>query len=273
MAAATPLSAFERVSFQPSAAQLFRRISHDKRTAGEGQHFNIVIVITNGHDLLAGNAAVIGPALERVSLGAAGIEHIDNGKIAARVLGAQNGDGQAAASRTCSARRMSAMGPQNMACTGSVVSAFSIGTTNWMYCMFFSSQRLMLPSSLSRRSITMRARAFAVKCKNGLTAKFLHRAYEFAAGRLGEQVAVESFSGERAGDGAVGTDQPKIEPQLLSDGQGKGVAASGDQDDLDALGVCVPEGCEIGRGNLEFRVEQGAVNIDGNEAERIGGHR
>jgi len=42
---------------------------------------------------------------------------------------------------------------------------------------------------------------------------------------------------------------------------------------LDALGVRTPEGCEIGFGNTKFRVEQGPVNIDGNEAERVGGHR
>ncbi len=56
-------------------------------------------------------------------------------------------------------------------------------------------------------------------------------------------------------------------------GKAKGVAAPGDQDDLDALGVCAPEGGEIGRGNLKFRAEQGAVNINGNEAKGSGGHR
>ena len=83
---------------------------------------------------------------------------------------------------------------------------------------------------------------------------------------------MEGFSGKRPGDGAIGTDQPEIESQLLSDGQGEGVAASGDQDDLDALGVHAPECGEIGLGNLKFRVEQGTVNIDGDEAEGIGGH-
>jgi len=51
---------------------------------------------------------------------------------------------------------------------------------------------------------------------------------ELAAGRLREQVAVEGFSAKGASNGAVGTDQPEIESQLLSDGQGKSVAASGD---------------------------------------------
>src|ERR1019366_644701 len=115
-----------------AAAQLFGCIPHDKRVAGKGKHFNVVIVITNGHDLFAGNAPVVGPALQRVSLGTAGVEHIHNRKVTAGVLGAQN-----------------------IACTGSQVSASSIGTTNLMYCMFFSSQRWMLPSSWSSRSSTM----------------------------------------------------------------------------------------------------------------------
>jgi hypothetical protein len=101
----------------------------------------------------------------------------------------------------------------------------------------------------------------------------LHRADEFAAGWCGEQVAVESFSGKGAGNGAIRSDQQEIESQLLSDGQGKGVAAAGDQDDLYASGVSPSKGCEIGSGNLEFGVEQGPVNVDGNEAEGIGGHK
>src|SRR5260370_866459 len=43
-------------------------------------------------------------------------------------------------SRTRNTRCMSAIGPKNRACRGSVVSAFSIGTTNGEYCLFFSSQ-------------------------------------------------------------------------------------------------------------------------------------
>lgn len=50
------------------------------------------------------------------------------------------------------------------------------------------------------------------------------------------------------------------------------MTASGDQDDLDAVGVGSAEGCEVGFRNFEFRAEEGAVDVDGDEAERIGGH-
>jgi len=75
---------------------------------------------------------------------------------------------------------------------------------------------------------------------------------------------VESFAGEGSGDGAVGADEPEIETELLRDGQGEGVAASGDQDDFDAGGVGAAEGGQVIWGDFEFGVEQGAVDIGGN---------
>ena len=50
--------------------QLFRCIAHDNRMAREGKHLNIVIVVTDGHDLGTGNPAIVGPPLERMALGA-----------------------------------------------------------------------------------------------------------------------------------------------------------------------------------------------------------
>src|SRR5450759_1553992 len=259
------------------AAQLFRRIPHDKGMAGEGKHFNIVIVITNGHDLLAGNAPMVDPALERVSLGTSCVEHIDNRKITARVLGAQNCDGQAAASEDLQyplhvGDRAAEHGLHGIAGERVLDRDHELDVLH-VFLQPALDAGFQLVQTLDHdgaRSIAVKI--IAVKSENRLTAKFLHHADEFAAGRFGEQVAVESFSGEGAGDGAVRTDQPEIESQLLGDGQGKGVAAPRDQDDLDALGVRASEGCEIGFGNLKFRVEQGAVNINGDQAEGSGGH-
>src|SRR5712692_3229682 len=268
-----------RVGERPAArAQLFRCIPHDKWVARKGKHFNVVIVITNGHDLLAGNAPEVGPALERVSLGTAGVEHFDNRKIAARVLGAHHGDGQAAAFEDlqyalhvgdrAAEHGLHGIGGQRILDRNHELDVLHVFFQPALDAGF------QLVQTLDHDGAgTFAVKTVAVKSENGLTAKFLHHVDEFAAGRLGEQVAVESFSGEGAGDGAIGTDQPEIKSKLLSDGQGEGVAASGDEDDLDALGVRVSEGCELGFGNLEFGVEQGTVNIDGNEAERIGGHK
>src|ERR1700692_992584 len=58
--------------------QFFGCISHDKRVAGKGKHFYIVIVIANGHDLLGRYSPVTRPARQGVAFGTAGIEHIDD---------------------------------------------------------------------------------------------------------------------------------------------------------------------------------------------------
>src|SRR5260370_24078169 len=237
-----------RAGKRPAAgAQLLGRIPHDKGVAGESKHFNIVIVIANGHDLLAGNAAVVGPALERVSLGTAGIEHIDNGKIAARVLSAHNRDGQAAAfedlqyplhERDRAAKHgLHGISGERILDRNHELNVLHIFFQPALDAAFQFVQTLDHDGA---RSIAVEI--VAVKSENGLAAKLLHRADEFAAGRRGEQVAVESFAGKGAGDSVIITDQPEIKSQLLSDGQGKDVAASSNQDDLDGLGMCTPEG-------------------------------
>jgi hypothetical protein len=45
------------------------------------------------------------------------------------------------------------------------------------------------------------------------------------------------------------------------------VAAAGDEDDFDAGGVGPAEGIEVFGGNFELRVEEGAVDIGGYEAD------
>jgi hypothetical protein len=58
----------------------------------------------------------------------------------------------------------------------------------------------------------------------------------------------------------------------LGDREGEGVAASGDEDDFDALGVGTAESGQVGVRNFELGIEQCAVDIDGNQAERMGRH-
>jgi len=110
---------------------------------------------------------------------------------------------------------------------------------------------------------------FLVKSKNGIAAEFLHGGADIEAGLPGHEVAVESFSGERASDCAVGADEPESKSELFGDGEGESVAASGDEDDLDAGGMGAAEGCEVVGRDLELWVEEGAVDIGGNEADGI----
>ena len=56
--------------------------------------------------------------------------------------------------------------------------------------------------------------------------------HQFPANGLRQQIAMKSFSGKRAGDRAIGANQPEIEAQLLRDWQSKRVPPARDQNDL-----------------------------------------
>src|SRR5579863_7083362 len=73
-------------------AQFLARISHDNRMAGELKHFHIIMVVTDGHDLIAPEAAMGRPTFERVSFGTARIQDVDHRQISLRIFGAEDGD-------------------------------------------------------------------------------------------------------------------------------------------------------------------------------------
>ena len=73
-------------------AEFFAGIPHDKRMAGKLKHFDVVVVVTDGHDLAAMEAAVGSPAGESVAFGASGVEDVDHGEIALGIFGAEDGD-------------------------------------------------------------------------------------------------------------------------------------------------------------------------------------
>src|SRR5581483_7974745 len=68
------------------SAKIVSCISHDKWMPGKGKHLNIVVVVSNGHDLGAWYASVTGPALERVSLRASAVQNVHNRQIAHRIF-------------------------------------------------------------------------------------------------------------------------------------------------------------------------------------------
>src|SRR5664279_6114764 len=46
--------------------QIVGRVSHDHRMAGNSQHVDVIVIIANGHDLAAIDAAMVGPTLQRM---------------------------------------------------------------------------------------------------------------------------------------------------------------------------------------------------------------
>src|SRR5579863_288686 len=72
----------------PSPAQFLTGISHDNRMAGELKHFHIIMVVTNGHDLIAPETTMRGPTFESVSFGTARIQDVDHRQISFGIFGA-----------------------------------------------------------------------------------------------------------------------------------------------------------------------------------------
>src|SRR5260370_12713152 len=73
-----------------AAAQFLASIPHDNRMSLKLKHFNVVMIITNGHYLFATVATILRPSLQRVSLLATWVHHIDNRDIPYGLLRAKD---------------------------------------------------------------------------------------------------------------------------------------------------------------------------------------
>ena len=181
--------------------------------AGELKHFYIIVVVTNGHDLIAPVAAVGGPSFERVSLGAARIQDIDHGQISFRIFGPQDGDtvvhsdafkdlqGLGHPCHRAAKHRLDGIAYQRIFDRDN---EFDVGHI------------LFQPTADAGVQIIQVfehdcALGFFIKGQNGVAAEVLHCAAQLAAGFAWHQVAMECFSAERAGYCAVRTDEPEIE--------------------------------------------------------------
>ena len=82
--------------------------------------------------------------------------------------------------------------------------------------------------------------------------------------------AVDELGADGADDGAVGADDSGvgIEVEVAEDVHGEAVAAAGGDDDFDAGGFGEVEGGEVAGTDLAGGVEQGSVEVDGDEARR-----
>lgn len=82
--------------------------------------------------------------------------------------------------------------------------------------------------------------------------------------------AVDELGVDGADDGAVGTDDGGggLEVEVAEDLHGKAVAAAGGDDDLGAERFGEAEGGAVARADLAGGVEQGSVEVDGDEAGR-----
>src|ERR1051325_9468453 len=72
--------------------QIIGRITHDKWMSCKGKHLDVVVIVSNSHDLFARNAAILGPTLNSMPLRASLVENIDDREIAQRIFSPQTRD-------------------------------------------------------------------------------------------------------------------------------------------------------------------------------------
>jgi hypothetical protein len=86
---------------------------------------------------------------------------------------------------------------------------------------------------------------FDIESQDRVPAKLPHRSAQFAASLRRKHIAVKSFPGKGASDGAVRADQPKIKAKLLRNWQGKRVPPPGYQYDFNTLLVSAAQRCQV----------------------------
>jgi hypothetical protein len=260
-------------SYVPTTGtKLLASIPHDNRIAGKLKHFDIIMVVTDGHDLFGDKAAMASPASEGVAFGAAGIEDVDHGEVALGIFGAEGGNAVAEAGGVESREGLS------HAVHGAAEHGLDRVSDEGV---FDGDNELDILHILFKPATNAEAEGvevleddgafgFGVKSKNGVAAESLHGDTELAASFARHEVAMKGFAAEGSGDSAVGADEPEIEAKLPGDGEGKGVAASSDEDDFDTGGVGVAKGGEVGAGDFELGIEEGAVDVGGDQADGRG---
>ena len=159
-----------------------------------------------------------------------------------------------------------------MAWMGSSVSAFCNRAD------IFDIRRVLLHPALDDAVQTLAIFAhdcphtFAVEGEHGVVAILRHVPAELNGRFPGQQVLVEELSARGTRHRTIRAHQPQVEAQRLRDGQGESVPAPGTQHDLNAGFMGPSQRLQIGFGDLDIGVQQGAIKVDGNEAYGAG-HR
>src|SRR6185437_13418492 len=81
----------------------------------------------------------------------------------------------------------------------------------------------------------------------------------------GKAIKVKGFTLCGADQCAIGADEPDRETQLLRDGQSVVMPPSCRQQDLSAAEMRSPQSRQVSGGKLEMMVEQGTVNVNGDQ--------
>lgn len=252
--------------------QLRDAIGHYDGNTGDLEHFDVVMIVADRQNFFAPESAAFRPFGKRTAFGAVGWKDINHGEVTRFI----ERDGEAIARGEIGAAKDFLNGThfRNSAGEHDLNGIFGDG-------IFKRGNDADVREISFVISITDGV-VFAERFKHDLICYWpiKNDCCAFAPGPSGLQNAASNTSREQmakmrcavrgADQGAVVDDHGKRTIQLLRDGHGEIVAASGDESDFNAAAGGFGDGGPVGVGKLPSAVEQCAVNIESDEANSHG---
>jgi hypothetical protein len=258
-------------SFVPAVGFEFGdAVGHNDRDSGEVEHFQIIVIVADGQNFIALEAAMFGPFGEGSAFGAVRRKNVNHGEVG----------------------RLVESDRKRVACGEIGVAKNGFGGTHFRDGAGEHDLNGVLDDCIfeRRNDADVFEIAFVVGVAAGIffAKRFKHEligdgAIEddgcaFAPGFCGfenvtgnffvEQMAEMSFAVGGADEGAVVDDHGDGAVELVGDGHGEIVAAASDEGDFDAAACGFGDGGAVGVGELPAAVEQSAVNVESDEADR-----
>ena len=252
--------------------EFFDAVSHDDGMAGEFEHVAVVPIVTDGHDVFAGNAAAAGPFGERRAFGGAAGNDVEDGEVAVLVFGVREAELRGAGKSFDDGESVAHArdGSDEHHLNGIFGEAFfkrrALGD-EFAIAVIVAAADGIVPVHMLEDDLIF---AGAIENHGRAGAKFVGGGEDLAGDFARKQMAQMRFAGFGFDERPIIDDEGEFAGNLLGDGTCEVKAASGDEDDFDAARVGFEDGVAIGVGQLVTVVEQRAVDIHGDKANRHG---
>lgn len=254
-------------------AKFGNAIAHDHGEAGKFEHVVIVPIVADGHDFFARDAEAASPFFERGAFGnAAGID-VENGEVFLLVLGDADGIfvgnvrgseeifDDAHAFKSAGEHDLDGIFGKSAFERLDLLQEFTIAVVVGAAVGIFEID--VLVDDLAFFGAVEKERAAgAIGFGSG---------EDFASDFAVEKMTEVSFAVHGFDQGAVAADEEDAFRERGGDGKREVKAAAGDQDDLDAAVEGFDDGEAVGFGDAPVGVEEGAIDVDGDEFDGLVG--
>ena len=244
-------------------------VAHHHGRAGELQHLAVVQVVAGRHHLAAVDAQALRPDRQRRALGAAAGGEVEQGEVAGRIFGQR--DGQRAG------RRQAAHVGGQGAHVGDAARVRDLHRVLRQRALDRLGARHELPVPfVVPRALRMAPvdavvqvlpRVGPIEDDGDARTPRAQRGQHGARGGARQQAARQRVAAGRLGQRAVAHDQDGVAGQLGGDRQGVMIGAAGRQHHLQAGVDRPPHGAAVAPRQVAAAVEQGAVDVDGDQAD------